>query len=219
MADDVKAGESKQGFGSKLPDKSTNQHVSAAARMTEASKGSITEAPDSKVTDAIRDESQARQDASDAAQKAAPTGKDIPELAAENIRGDQTAISKPHQPKDLASLKASGAQLEPALIAKDGGSVPHGFVPSPAGPVPASSVGNAAEALAKHGETLKREAAGDDVTEEQLSRMNKHEIRSVAHDRGYKIGEGSQRSLSARFLDAQAKSKSDREKKLDAVKG
>lgn len=188
--------------GSKLPSKDTNKHVDAAARMAEASKGSATQAPDSKVTEAIRDEQEAGQKASLVAQKAAPTGKDIPEAAATKIVGVQTAISKPHQPTEM---KASGAQLEPALIAKDGGSIPHGFVSTPTGLVPASALGNSAEALAKYGDTLKRELQGPEVSEEVLNSMNKHEIRAAAHDRGYKIGEGSQRSLVRRFLDAQAK--------------
>jgi hypothetical protein len=184
----------------KLPDKSTNEHVSAGARMAEASKGSVA-GTSQKQVDAQQEAAEAGQKLSDAAQKAAPTGKNIPEIAAENIKGQQTAISKPHQPTEL---RASGAQLEPALIAKDGGSIPHGMVSSPTGLIPASATSDPVAALAKYEASVKRSLHDAELSEETLSAMNKHEIRAVAHDRGYRIGEGSQRALKSRFLEAQA---------------
>lgn len=183
--------------GAKAPDKSSNQHVSAAARLQGAG-------PDAKVVEAMKAEQQRGADASKATQEAAPTGKDVPELAAENIKGVSTAVSRPDQPKTREDLRASGAQLEPALIAKDGGSIPHAMISSPAGMIPASATGDGQAALAQYGARLKKEQQSDELSEELLLSMNKHEIRSVAHDRGYKIGEGSVKALTRRFLDAQA---------------
>lgn len=187
--------------GAKLPDKSTNAHVSNAARLAPAPLSD-------KGLAAVRDEAQARQDESEAVQKAAPTGKDLPHLAAENIKGTQTAIAKPHQPRSMEEFKTSGAQLEPALVAKDGGSIPHAMVSSPTGLIPASVAGGA-QALAQYEARLKQEKEGEDITEAQLLTMNKHEIRAAAHDRGYKIGEGSVRSLTRRFLEAQNQASTD----------
>lgn len=190
---------SKIGGANKLPGRDTNQHVSNAARLAEAGPGT-----DPKVVEAIREEQQAGADLSAATQKAAPTGKDIPSMAAENIKGTSTAVDRPDQPRTREDLKATGAQLEPALIAKDGGSIPHAMVSSPTGMVPASATGDGAAALARYGAQLKKEHEYDDLDEEKLLSMNKHEIRAVASDRGYKVGEGSVRALTRRFLDAQA---------------
>lgn len=210
---DSKVTDAKAASAGKLPGKDTNQHVSAAARLQEASTGSATTAPDSKVTDALREEQQRGADASKATQDAAPTGADIPQYAAENIKGVSTAVSRPDQPRTREDLKATGAQLEPALIAKDGGSIPHAMVSSPTGMVPASATGDGAAALARYGARLKAEAESDELSEEKLLTMNKHEIRAVAHDRGYKIGEGSVKALSRRFLDAQAEARTTTEKR------
>jgi hypothetical protein len=206
MADNAGGAGTPSKIGAPTTGKDSNAHVSTAAKLQGAAGGGDS---DPKVVQAVKDAQQAGADASEAAQKAAPTGKDIPEIAAENIKGHSTAASKPDQPT-ADNQKSRGAQLEPALIAKDGGSIPHAMVSSPTGPVPAAAFGNGAEALAKFGASLKRDQENDDLSEEKLLTMNKHEIRSVAHDRGYKIGEGSSRALTRRFLEAQASAKKEK---------
>lgn len=154
-----------------------------------------------KSADAARETGEAKAQLSKAAEDAAPTGKDFPERATPTIEGHETAHNPDQPSRDSGN---SRAQTEPAILARDGGSVPHGMVASPTGPVPASAVGpDAAVALGRHAEQLKVSEQDGTVSEQLLQAMNKHEIRSVAHDRGYKIGEGSQRSLVRRFLEAQ----------------
>jgi hypothetical protein len=172
-------------------------NVSTAAKLAGAGKSG----DQGKVAQAAQEDAKARVAQSTAAQKAAPTGKDIPEMAAENIKGVNTA-NNPDQPREL---KARGAQLEPALIGKDGGSLPHAHVPSPTGLIPASAVGDSATALARHAETLKEERLAKKLTEEQLRTMNKHEIRAVAHDRGFSVGQGGKNSVIRHFLAEQEK--------------
>lgn len=139
---------------------------------------------------------------------AAPTGKDIPEATREPVEGTQTAHN-PDQPKP--GQKNSSAQTEPALRTRagEGGTVPHAHVSSPTGMVPAKS----AEELAKYTENLKETVAGsveddfEELDEDTLMSMSKPNIRSVASDRGYKIGEGGKRTLARNFLSEQRKSK------------
>lgn len=202
----------KLGQGSPSPGKASdsNAHISRAAKLAEAEGRVGDDEGRQAVADAHKDMAEAGQKLAELSQKAAPTGKDVPEYAAEDIKGIQTAISRPDQPKTQEDLRATGAQLEPAIIAKDGGSVPHGMIPSPGGPVPASASADGAVRLAQHASQMRREAAGAELDEKQLLSMGKAEIRAVAHDRGYKVGEGSVRSLTSRFLEAQARAKAEK---------
>jgi hypothetical protein len=153
-------------------------------------------------------EQHARAEASRAAQEAIPTGKDIPAMAAKNVQGHQTAHN-PDQPKP--GQKNSAAQTEPALIGRDGGSIPHGMIPSPTGLVPASVVGAPAEALENRTKILKAEKENTDLDEELLRTMSKPEIRAVAHDRGYRISQGGKNSIVRSFLQEQARAKQEAE--------
>jgi hypothetical protein len=172
---------------------------SPAAKLAAASKGDADQIKAS--IEAAKDAAEARDKEQKAVEKAAPTGKDFPERAAENIEGHQTAGKQPIPDKH----KNSTAQTEPAILARDGGSVPHAMVATPTGLVPASAAGGA-EGLAKYAAALKQSEDDGKITEEKLLTMNKHDIRAAAHDRGYRIGEGSVRSLTRRFLEEQDKS-------------
>lgn len=164
---------------------------------------------DDKAAKAVIDERKAAAKTEQAVEKAAPTGKDIPEATREAVEGTQTAHN-PDQPKP--DQKNSPAQTEPALRAKGGagGTIPHAHVASPAGLVPAQS----AEALETYAEKLQEtvkpasvEDDQEDILEETLMSMSKPQIRSAAHDRGFKIGEGGKRTLARNFLSEQRKAK------------
>lgn len=176
--------------------RSANQQPSTAVRLATASRG--TEAEAEKQAEVGREATDRRDAEARAAEDAAPTGADFPERAAENIQGHQTAGVHPI----AAEHKNSRAQTEPAILDKTGGSIPHGFVSSPTGYVPASAVGGA-EALAQYQTRLKASQDDGKVSEETLRTMTKPEIRAAAHDRGIKIGEGGKNSLISRFLSAQ----------------
>lgn len=159
-------------------------------------------------TKAIVDEQKGKAKIEAAVEKAAPTGKDVPEATREPVEGKQTAHN-PDQPKP--DRKNSPAQTEPAIRARggQGGTVPHAHVSSPTGLVPAQS----AEQLKKYEESLKetvKPSVEDDLPEldeEALMGMSKPQIRSVARDRGYDIGEGGKRTLARNFLSEQKKAK------------
>lgn len=143
-----------------------------------------------------------------AVEKAAPTGKDIPEATREAIEGEQTAHN-PDQPKP--GQKNSAAQTEPAIRARGGlgGTIPHAHVSSPTGPIPAPSAAALAEYEEKLQETVKPsvEDPHEEVDETLLMTMSKPQIRSLAHDRGFVIGEGGKRTLARNFLSEQRKAK------------
>jgi hypothetical protein len=91
--------------------------------------------------------------------------------------------------------KATGAQLEPATFVSNG-SIEHGTVGSPSGPVPVSTVAATPEAAKKlleeqaERETqLKASLAGERriFTEEEVSRMGRLELQAIAEQYDYDV--------------------------------
>lgn len=106
-----------------------------------------------------------------------------------------------------------GLQKEPATMTPTG-SIPGRTVASPSGPVPISVVAGSEE---KANEILKQQdpaarpkIAGQykRLTEEDVSKMSGGELRAVAHDRGYTLPEGGNRTTRRRFLELQDKDES-----------
>ena len=89
------------------------------------------------------------------------------------------------------------------------GSLPHGFVGSPSGPVPGSSVGltaeqartNTLEALRAHAQRFVQVA----LTDGQLAAMSRAEIVAIATQRGYLMPQAGTRVTRTAFLEAQTK--------------
>lgn len=159
-------------------------------------------------TKAVKEEQKAKAKIEAAVEKAAPTGKDVPEATREPVEGEQTAHN-PDQPKP--GQKNSPAQTEPALRTRggEGGTVPHAHVSSPTGMIPAKSAEELAKYEAKLQETVKPSVEDDldELDEQALMSMPKPQIRSTAHDRGYNIGQGGKRTLARNFLSEQRKAK------------
>lgn len=162
-------------------------------------------------TKAVKEEQKGKAKIEAAVEKAAPTGKDIPEATREPVEGTQTAFN-PDQPKP--DQKNSPAQTEPALRTRGGkgGTVPHAHVSSPTGMVPARS----AEELAKYQESLEQSIKGSvedplpELDEETVMSMSKPEIRAAAQARGFEVGLGGKRTLARNFLSEQRKAKKEK---------
>lgn len=158
------------------------------------------------VAKTLKIEQKAKAEAEKAVEKAAPTGKDIPEATREPVEGTQTAFN-PDQPKPDG--KNSAAQTEPALRSRggEGGTIPHAHVSSPAGLVPARNAADLKKYEEKLQETVKPSVTDpeDEIAEDTLMTMGKAELRAIAHQRGYKIGQGGKRTLARNFLSEQKK--------------
>lgn len=113
----------------------------------------------------------------------------------------------------IEGLEPQGAQTQPAILATNG-TVPVNMVGSPSGPIPVSAVvGDPAQ-----GAKLVQERLDQDEKEvlktgyAKLSRakvesMNANELRAVASDRGYDVGQNGSRLTRQRFLEAQKNDK------------
>lgn len=169
-----------------------------------------------KAAKEIIDARKGHADEAKAASKASPTGKDIPNLAVDEIEGENTAV----RPGTAPGKGNSAAQTEPALrVAKkesnrDQGTIPHGHVSTPGGLVPASAVGGA-EALARYEDSIKesihdgesptRERHLDDET---ISKMSGPELRHLANVRGYEISSDAGTNTTRReFAEQQSRDK------------
>lgn len=108
-----------------------------------------------------------------------------------------------------------GQQAEAAFFTKTG-SIPAGTIPSPSGPVPASTIHdeatrNAAVEVAREGAKtvhLNSKNSRFRITEHALHQMGPAQVRAVAHDRGYAGVEGGRAGVIRKFLDAQEKDES-----------
>lgn len=109
-------------------------------------------------------------------------------------RGSKVEIEGGEPEPDMAGLGGApaprGAQAEPAQFTHNG-SLPHGMVPSPTGPVPVGAVAADPETgralIEQQRATVARGAIARHVrlTEAQLAAMPARDIRALAHDRGY----------------------------------
>jgi hypothetical protein len=98
--------------------------------------------------------------------------------------------------------KPTGAQAEEAEFARDGGSVPAGFVPSGGGPVPAGSL---PEAEQKRRLDLKRTSGrlpdNEELDEDTLGGMSAPDLRALGVSRGYKMPDaGGRATMMREFL-------------------
>lgn len=173
--------------------------------------------------DAAKEQQKAGVEAAKAQEKAAPVGAD-PKVTAENLKAQGVtpnknsasgiAASADEDPEEDTAVEGtvvhegnSPAQTEPAIMTP-GGSIPHGFVSTPSGPMPASAQGGASR-LTEYGKKLASEGkrgklhAPAKLSEEQVQKMTKPELRAVARDRGYEIGDGGHNTLARAFLRAQ----------------
>lgn len=172
----------------------------------------------------VKEETKGREDQAKAAEKAAPVGA-APEVQAEALKkagvqpgtSSASAIAAAGSPPGEETAGAgpdigggnSSAQTEPAIMTPSG-SLPHGFVSSPSGPVPASAAGGAA-ALVEYGKKLAAEGKAkgprkhERLTEDRVRGLSKASIRAVATDRGYDLGpEAGRQAMASAFLKAQA---------------
>lgn len=115
-------------------------------------------------------------------------------------------------PANDTENKPIGAQAQPSAFTSNG-SLPVNMVPSPSGLVPASTVAGSLEDASKAVEKANKErddlilrSGAKKLSRAQIEAMSAADLRAVAHDRGYDIGEyaGSRRTR-ARFLEAQQK--------------
>lgn len=129
-------------------------------------------------------------------------GSTIPIVGGEP-QGDYAATT-PKEP--------TGAQAQPAIVSTNG-TIPVNHVASPTGLVPVSAVEADPEAAAKraqdHLTTADKQAirAGyQKLSRNKVESMSPGELRAVASDRGYDIGDyAGSRATRKRFLDAQSK--------------
>lgn len=108
--------------------------------------------------------------------------------------------------------KPRGAQAQPSAFVSNG-SLPVNMVASGSGPVPVSSVTSnpedaarmAAESIKAHDDHVLRSGATK-LSRAQIESMSGAELRAVASDRGYDLGEqGGNRTTRRRFIEAQNK--------------
>lgn len=171
---------------------------------------------DSKATDAAKQRS-------DAAQKAQSTAKVDPIAQASALRasgvqpgsGTAAAIAAAGSPGGVEtageSPKTADEVEAPAAVITPSGQIPHGMIPSPSGPMPAANIADPVAAqkaqdaalLSAHAHAQRGLRGHRKLTREQLAGMGRAEIRAVATDRGYDLGEGGRRVSIANFLKAQ----------------
>lgn len=125
----------------------------------------------------------------------------------QEIEGGEPEPDFPQHP----GPKARGLGLEAANFTTNG-TVPGTFVGSPSGPIPVSAVATSVEDAQKRLQQVRKEeqdALLNSNSRQKLSRakvesMSAADLRAVAHDRGYDIGEhAGSRATRRRFLAAQ----------------
>lgn len=126
----------------------------------------------------------------------------------QEIEGGEPEPDHPPHPGPAAR----GLQTAPANFVTNG-TVPATFVGSPSGPVPVSSVArdaaHARQLLKEARESNDRVVLGagyEKVSRDKIEKMSGAELRAVAYDRGYDLGQQSgSRSTRRRFIEAQNK--------------
>jgi hypothetical protein len=144
--------------------------------------------------------------ASGLAAMGSPKGKNIAQDNDSNTGIEPDAVKAGSPPK--------GLQAEAAFFTRTG-SIPGNSVPSPSGPVPASTIAdeatrNAAVEQARAGATRERQGRNGRfrLSDEYAQRLSPAELRAVASDRGYPDVFGGRQTVLAKFLDAQKKDQS-----------
>lgn len=122
--------------------------------------------------------------------------------AANPATGEHTG-DEPENVPEANDSKPIGDQARPAIMTPSG-SLPVQNVATTSGPMPAAVVGDAkvAEKLVAQRDVAARgrqDRAHRELTQDQIDGMTKAELRAVAYDRGYDIGEGGTRILRERF--------------------
>lgn len=133
--------------------------------------------------------------------------------------GEETAKDTEHnsgiEPDAIQAGKGPiGLQKEAAFFTKNG-SIPGNSVPSPTGPVPASTIAdeatrNAAVEQARAGATRAKQGRNSRfrLSDEYAAQVSPATLRAVANDRGYEGVEGGRQSVLQKFLAAQKKDES-----------
>lgn len=128
-------------------------------------------------------------------------GSKVP-IAGEFTEGDAWEGAKPQ-----------GAQAEPSLITTNG-TVPVNMIGTPSGPVPISAVtGDPAQGAQMIQENLDRDeeeilrTGYAKLSRAKIESMSAAELRAVASDRGYELGQAGNRQTRIRFRQAQGKDK------------
>lgn len=111
---------------------------------------------------------------------------------------------------DAEAPEATGAQIEPARYTSNG-QLPHNQVPTPTGSVPVGATGLSVEDARKrtdevkqaHDDFINRDIRRQRIPAETVSRLHPAELRAIAGQRGYDLGEGGTRSTRDAFLRAQ----------------
>lgn len=131
-----------------------------------------------------------------------PGGSEIPIAGGDSIKSDfaQHEVQEP-----------TGAQAEPAIYTTNG-TLPVNMVPSPSGLVPAGAVAGdprealrrTQEALDAHADSVHRTGGYARLSRTQIETMGAGDLRSVASQRGYDLGEyAGSRATRRRFIAAQ----------------
>jgi hypothetical protein len=140
------------------------------------------------------------------------SGEEVPERESD---GSTIPIAGGEPKGDFAAVEAKepiGAQAQPAIVSTNG-TLPVNHVASPSGLVPVSAVEHDPQAAAKRAQdhltaadkqTIR--AGYEKISRNKAEMMSPGELRAVASDRGYDIGDyAGSRATRKRFLDAQSK--------------
>jgi hypothetical protein len=138
---------------------------------------------------------------------------DEKEIPSGDDRGSTTPVAGEFEGDSYEGAAPQGAQAEPAIITTNG-TVPVNMIGTPSGPVPISAV----EGDPAKGARLIQERLDNDEKEllktgyAKLSRakvasMSSAELRAVASDRGYDVGQAGNRQTRIRFNRLQAEDK------------
>lgn len=133
-----------------------------------------------------------------------PGGSEIPVAGGDQLVGDFA---------DQTPVKPIGAQAETAIYTTNG-TLPVNMVPSPSGLVPASAVTadpaearrRTQEALDAHADSVHRTGGYERLSRNQIESMSAGDLRSVAQQRGYDLGDyAGSRATRRRFIAEQNK--------------
>lgn len=136
-------------------------------------------------------------------------GKEIPEG---EDRGSTVPVAGTFDAGDAwEGAKAQGAQTQPAILATNG-TVPVNHIGSPSGPVPVSTVsGDPAQGAKMIQENFDKDekellrTGYAKLSRAKIESMTGAELRAVASDRGYDLGQAGNRQSRTRFRNAQDK--------------
>lgn len=167
----------------------------------EARKATLTNAPKGLGTATGVEHERLFGDQEDRIKNLESRGSTVPIAGGDEIKADFAASE---------SAAPVGAQAQPANWTSNG-VLPPNMVASPSGPVPVSSVTSSIEEAQKRSEeNLKSHedfvlrSGGEKLSRDRIEGLQAADLRAIAHDRGYDLGEyAGNRVTRRRFIEAQ----------------